>query len=70
MNELKIKDVQFIDQKKGRKIIVRIKEGNIVHKVTIEPCYESWQQYGAPQEVLKRTVPIAEKYNDWLHGID
>ena len=33
----------------------------IKHVVYIEPCYESYQQYGAPTDVLWFTLPIAEK---------
>ena len=38
------------------------------YEVTIEQCYESWSQYGAPRSVLWKTVPVAEHYNSWLHG--
>jgi 23S rRNA A2030 N6-methylase RlmJ len=31
------------------------------HIVYIEPCYESYQQYGAVQSVLSFTLPIAEE---------
>lgn len=68
--ELRIKKIELCDNKRGRKIKVKVQEGRIVHNVTIEPLYESFQQYGSREEVLWKTMPIAEKYNDWLHGID
>lgn len=36
--------------------------------VKIVPCYEGWQQYNATVEEKKVAMPIAERFNDWLHG--
>ena len=55
----------FVNQPKRRKIKVRLNNGTIIY---IESCYESWQQYGGTQTELYLTMPIAERYNDWLHG--
>lgn len=64
-----IRKVEFLyqNQPSRRKIKVTMKSGN---KVYIESCYESWQQYGGTQDELLYTMPIAEKYNAWLHGED
>ena len=62
-----IKKVEFLyqNQPSRRKIKVTMKSGS---KIYIEACYESWEQYGGTNEELWKTVPIAEKYNAWLHG--
>ena len=65
--EIKIKKVEFQYQNipSKRRIKVTFNDGE---KAYIESCYESWQQYGATEEHLWESLPIAEKYNDWLHG--
>lgn len=55
------------DNVEEREILVTFDDGTEVH---ICACYESWQQYGAPADVLRRTVGIAERNNAWLHGVD
>lgn len=50
-----------------REVKVTMKSGSEIHIVA---CYNSWEQYGGLWEEEQATVPIAEKYNDWLHGID
>ena len=67
--ETKIKCINFIGQnrKNKRKIKVKMTSGSTI---TIEPCHESWEQYGGTTEELYITVPIAEEYNNWLHGVD
>lgn len=64
---VKISKVEFLyfNQPNRRKIKVRLTNGTIIY---IESCYESYQQYGGTIDELKITVPIAEKYNNWLHG--
>lgn len=65
--ETKIKNIQFlfVSQPKRRRIKVTLNNG---HTIYIVPCYESWEQYGGTTEELWLTMPIAERYNDWLHG--
>ena len=65
MKTIKVKKIEMIDRKKGRKIVVTLSNGR---RITIEACHESWQQYGGTTEELYITMPIAEKYNDWLHN--
>lgn len=67
MADVKIKKVEFLfkNQPKRRKIKVTLTDGS---RTYIESCYEAWQQYGNTTENLWITVPIADKYNDWLHG--
>ena len=36
--------------------------------VKIVPCYEGWEQYNATIEEKKVAMPIAEQFNEWLHG--
>ena len=64
---IKVKKIEFlyVNQPKRRKIKVKLNTGSVVY---IEPLYESWQQYGGYEDELYVTMPIAEKYNDWLHG--
>lgn len=67
MKEPKIRKVEFlyVSQPKRRKIKVTLTNGT---RIYIEPCYESWQQYGGTTDELCITMPIAERYNWWLHG--
>jgi hypothetical protein len=54
---------QIIDWKLQDKICnLKVTEkGERQHTVTIEPCQDSFVQYGAPDEVLDFTLPVAEK---------
>ena len=67
--EYKIESVEVIDSKnpENRKVKVRLNNGTIVF---IESCLESWQQYGGTNDELYATQPVAEYYDDWLHGGD
>ena len=67
LGDLVIKKIEFLFEKqiKRRKIKVTLSNGTVIYIVA---CYESWQQYGGTIDELKITVPIAEKYNRWLHG--
>ena len=58
-------DLLYVNQKKRRKVKVTLTNGT---RIYIESCYESWQQYGGTVDELRITVPIADKYNKWLHG--
>lgn len=62
-----IKKIEFLyrNQVKRRKVKVTLGNGNIVY---IEACYDSFEQYGGNNDELRATLPIAEKYNGWLHG--
>jgi hypothetical protein len=67
MNNIKIKKIELLyqNQVSRRKIKVTLTNGTIIY---IEKCYESWQQYGGTTDELRLTVPIADAFNDWLHG--
>lgn len=69
MIESVIKNVkfQYVNVPSRRHIKVAMTSGNII---TIVPCYESYEQFGGFDAELWKTLPIAKKYNDWLHGID
>lgn len=62
-----IKSILFTGEhrKNSRKIKVKLSSGSTV---IIEACYESWEQYGGTRAELFITMPIAERYNEWLHG--
>lgn len=64
---IKIKKIEFVGENrpKHRKIKVTLTNGT---KITIEPCYDSWHQYGGTEAELRLTVPVADKYTPWLHG--
>lgn len=66
---MQIKSTHFLNENnvEKRKIKVTLTNGT---KITIEACHESWEQWGGTEEELWLTVPIAEKHNNWLHGID
>lgn len=51
-----------------RYIDVLLTTGNVI--IIESDNYDSWIQYGGTPDELKMTAPIAEKYNDWLHGED
>ena len=67
METIYIKSISFIGENRKNKRKVKVKLSNKT-TITIKSCYESWQQYGGTQDELWITVPIAEKYNEWLHG--
>jgi hypothetical protein len=69
MSTLKIKKIELIGQNrpKNRKVKVTLTNGT---KITIVPCCESWEQFGGTTEELRVTVPVADRYNAWLHGAD
>ena len=49
----------YKNEKKAR---VKVKdEQNRIHTVYIEPCYESFMQWGANTDVLWHTVELAEQ---------
>lgn len=48
-----------------RQVLVTINNGT---QITIESCYESWQQFGGTEKELWTTTGIADLFNDWLHG--
>lgn len=58
-------ELLYVNQPNRRKVKVTLTNGT---RIYIESCYESWQQYGGTTEELYLTMPIAEKYNGWLHG--
>lgn len=58
---------QYVNVPSRRRIKVAMTSGNVI---TIVPCYESYEQFGGFDNELWETLPIAKKYNDWLHGID
>ena len=67
--EYKIKSITLlgVNRPSRRKVKVALTNGT---KITIESCHESWEQYGGNRDELCTTVPIAQRYNDWLHGGD
>ena len=69
MGTLKIKKIELIGQNrpKNRKVKVTLTNGT---KITIVPCCESWEQFGGTTEELYVTVPVADRYNAWLHGAE
>lgn len=67
MRQPKIKSVALLykNQPARRKIKVMLTNGT---RIYIERLYESWQQYGGTIDELRVTVPMAERFNKWLHG--
>lgn len=57
--------LQYVNQPQRRRIKVHLSNGTNVYIVR---CYESYEQYGGTIDELRITLPIAEKYNSWLHG--
>ena len=50
-----------------RKVIVTLENGT---KITIESCYESFQQYGGTENELWSSIGVAYAFTPWLHGDD
>lgn len=62
----KVKSINFVHLEDGdREVHVNLSNNETVK---ISKCYESWEQYNAPRDVLSFTVDIAERVNGWLHG--
>ena len=64
ITEIKLLNANDVE---NRQVEVTLSNGTVIK---IEKCYESWQQYGGTIEELGMTVDIAERYNNWLHGIE
>lgn len=68
MSDPKIKKIELVGTRpRNRKVKVTLSNKT---KITIVACQESWEQFGGTRDELWLTVPIAEKYNAWLHGAD
>lgn len=65
--ETRIRKIEllYVNQPKRRKVKVTLSNNT---RIYIESCYESWQQYGGNTDELYITMPIAGKFNKWLHG--
>lgn len=68
MDDLQVIKVEFVntDSIKDRECNCTLNNGTKVH---ISSCYESWEQWGGTRNELYVTMPIAERINDWLHGV-
>lgn len=64
VTEIKLLNANDVE---NRQVEVTLSNGTVIK---IERCYESWQQYGGTVEELGLTVDIAERCNNWLHGIE
>lgn len=67
MREVKVSKIELrgVSRKEKRSIKVTLTNGT---RITIAPCHESWEQYGGTRDELYITVPVAERFNAWLHG--
>ena len=65
--EIKVSSIklQYINYPSLRRIKVRLSNGTNIYIVS---CHESFEQYGGTVEELRIALPIAYKYNAWLHG--
>lgn len=59
-----IRRPNLAERKRGAEVVFERKEGKIVHAVLACRCYESWEQWGAPTEVLTDNCPAVER---WRH---
>lgn len=62
---LKIESIKPYVDGDTKEVHVSFNDGKTVK---IAPCEENWEQYGSPVRHRWRTVAIAKKCNDWLHG--
>lgn len=67
MRDVKVSKIELrgVSRKAKRSVKVTLTNGT---RITIVPCHESWEQYGGTLDELYITVPVAERYNAWLHG--
>ena len=67
MRDVKVSKIELrgVSRKEKRSVKATLTNGT---GITIVPCYESWEQYGGTRDELYITVPVAERYNAWLHG--
>lgn len=60
-------DLLNADDIENRQVKVTLSNGT---EITIVRCWESWEQYGGTTDELRITINIADKYNNWLHGLE
>lgn len=67
MGKTKVSKIELrgVSRKGKRYIKVTLTNGT---RITIVPCQEGWEQYGGTRDELYVTVPVAERFNAWLHG--
>lgn len=67
--EVKVSKVvlQYYSQPERRRIKVHLSNGNTAY---ISPCCESWEIYDCYLNEKYIIIPIAKKFNAWLHGKD
>jgi len=67
MREVKVSKIELrgVNRPAKRSVKVTLTNGT---RITIVPCCESWEQYGGTRDELYITVPVAERFNAWLHG--
>ena len=67
MTDFEIRRVEFLyyNQKKNRKIKVTFTDGEVAY---ISPCCESWETWHCDFAHKQKAMPIAAKYNGYLHG--
>ena len=63
--ELNIEGIEPFVSGDTREVHVHFNDGETVK---IAPCLDSWEQYGSPVRHRWKSVSIARKCNDWLHG--
>ena len=62
-----IKEIKpIISDDNRREVHVHFTDGTVVK---IAKCQKSWEQWNAPIDYRWASVPIADKCNNWLHGI-
>ena len=82
---MQIKSVEFVfganesaedledesDRYSDRQIIVKAKTPYGVEVSKIDPCYESYETYGAQStDFLIAASQIGQEFNPWLHGAE
>ena len=69
MAKFRIRRVEFkrYSQLNDRRIMVAFSDGQVAY---IVPCSESWEIYNCDLEHKQMAMPIAEKFNYYLHGED
>lgn len=80
---MQIKSIEFIfganenaedlededDRYRDRRIIIKAKTPYGIEVAKADPCYESYQVYGAQSTgFLVEASLLAQKFNPWLHG--
>ena len=63
-----VREPNRAERKRGAEIVFVRRDGRYKFVILAAKCYESWEQWGAPREVLGDNVPTVERWRQ--HGME